>query len=163
MKTCTCCGVEKPKTEFNKKKQKKDGLSPWCKPCASAKTREYYKENKDKVSKYSSAYYFKNKEARDSYMVEWRKSNKPKMRALGAKKRAAILERTPKWLSQEHLDLIKTEYELAAWCTSVMQEEYQVDHIVPLRGKTVSGLHVPWNLSVITKTANAEKSNKWQS
>ncbi len=163
MKTCTCCGLEKPFSDFNKKKQKKDGLSPWCKSCASSKTREYYSKNKDKVSKASSIYYFKNKEVRDSYMIEWRKNNKDKMQAISAKKRADILERTPKWLSKEQLDNIKTEYALAVWCSTVMNEQYQVDHIVPLRGKTVSGLHVPWNLQVITKTANAEKSNKWQS
>lgn len=163
MKTCTCCGVEKPTSEFGKKKQKKDGISPWCKLCAAAKARAYYAKNKDKVSKASSIYYFKNKAARDSYMVEWRKSNKDKMQALSAKKRADILERTPKWLSQEHLDKIKVEYALAVWCSEVMNEQYQVDHIVPLRGKTVSGLHVPWNLRVITKKDNAEKSNKWQS
>ena len=162
MKTCTCCGLEKALTEFNKKKQKKDGLSPWCKKCASEKTRNYYQKNKEKVSNSSSARYFKNKEVRDSYMVEWRKNNKSKMRALSAKKRASILERTPKWLSQEHIEAIKVEYELAYWCSTVMGSQYHVDHIVPLQGKTVSGLHVPWNLRVIPAKDNLSKGNKWQ-
>lgn len=163
MKTCTLCKETKELSEFPKKKQKKDGLSPWCKPCNSAKALEWRNNNPEKAKKLSARVYKNNKENRDAYMVEWRKANRPKMRALSAKKRAALLERTPKWLPKEHLEQIKTEFELAEWCSQVMNGVYHVDHVVPLRGKTVSGLHVPWNLRVIPAKDNLEKSNKWQS
>lgn len=39
---------------------------------------------------------------------------------------------------------------------------HEVDHIVPLQGENVCGLHVETNLRVITKAANREKSNRWQ-
>lgn len=141
----------------------KDGLHSSCKKCINSINRSFSKANPEAKKEYSRKWVRNNKEKHSTYNKKWQKENKGKVTAYTRNRQAAQLQRTPNWLTQEHLDLIKIEYELAAWCTNVMQEEYQVDHIVPLRGKTVSGLHVPWNLQVITKTANAEKSNKWQS
>lgn len=119
--------------------------------------RLYYAANKDKIREYREA----NKERRALQFKEYAQNNKGRIQAIKARRYTSKLKATPKWLSKVDLDLIRTEYELSAWCSSVMGEPYHVDHIVPLQGKQVCGLHVPWNLRVIPATDNIKKGNKY--
>jgi hypothetical protein len=100
-----------------------------------------------------------NKEHYKNYFVEYAKANRGKLNAKWMQRDAAKKCRTPSWLDAQMKQQIEVEYSLAAWCTEVMNEPYHVDHIVPLQGKTVSGLHVPWNLQVIPAKLNQQKSN----
>jgi 5-methylcytosine-specific restriction endonuclease McrA len=77
------------------------------------------------------------------------------------KRRTSKMQRTPKWVDAEELWLIKEVYKLAAERTKLHGFSWHVDHIVPLQGKLVSGLHTIANLQVIPASQNVQKSNTW--
>lgn len=138
--------------------------------------RDFYKENLEKELQRKREFYVANTDKEKARAAAWRKANREYLREKDRKhakanpayfvyktqkRHTAKLKRTPPWLTEDHFNQIKTEYELAAWCSEVMGEKYNVDHIVPLRGKTVSGLHVPWNLQVIPAKDNFKKGNRY--
>ena len=83
-------------------------------------------------------------------------------RATTAKRRAARMNRTPAWLTDFDKLKIKCIYSVAAMLTRENKEEWTVDHIIPLQGKLVSGLHVPNNLQVMRGSENYAKINKFE-
>jgi hypothetical protein len=136
----------------------KENNSEYC----SEYSKQYRLDNLDKLQAYGKEYARVNSEKAVKRAVQWQKDNPAKVRLRGAKRRAAKLEATPSWLSGPQLAHIERTYKLA----SIIQEEtgmkYHVDHIVPLQGSNVCGLHVPWNLQVIPASVNASKSNKFK-
>jgi hypothetical protein len=138
--------------------------------------KEFYQANIDKEKQRKREFYAKNLEKEKARAARWREENREYLREKDRKdtkerpayfcyktqkRHAAKLQRTPKWLTEQQLKDIQTEYELSAWCSKVMGVKYNVDHIVPLQGKNVCGLHVPWNLRVIPASDNFKKSNKF--
>ena len=91
---------------------------------------------------------------------KWKKNNAGRTRAIIAKRRADKLKRTPPWLTGEQLIAMRKLYKQAAWLTEITGVKWHVDHIVPLKGKNVSGLHIPDNLQVIPALENLKKGNK---
>ena len=77
------------------------------------------------------------------------------------KRQADKLLRTPSWFSNEMQKSIEAKYAIAKWLSLVVGVGYHVDHVVPLRGKLVSGLHVSDNMAVVLGTDNLSKGNKW--
>lgn len=69
---------------------------------------------------------------------------------------------TPPWLSEEQKKAIVAVYELARDCRAVSGQDYHVDHVVPIKGKGVCGLHVPWNLQVLPQDVNDAKGAKFE-
>lgn len=161
MKTCSKCKIEKELSAFYKNKAQKDGYQNCCKLCMNSVNNNWQKRNKEKSKDFTQAWRNNNEQHVKDVSKQWRQSNKGCVAAHAAKRRNSKLLRTPKWLSKEQLNQIDIEYKLAAWCTKVMGEIYHVDHIVPLRGSKVSGLHVPWNLQVIKAKENLSKGNKY--
>jgi hypothetical protein len=92
---------------------------------------------------------------------EYQKKNPHVYAKNGAKRKAAKLQRTPAWLTDIDFERINNEYRVAALLTKVTGSAWHVDHIVPLQGKMVSGLHVPSNLRVLPATENIRKSNNF--
>lgn len=72
------------------------------------------------------------------------------------------MNRTPAWLTDFDRLKIKCIYSVAAMLTRENKEEWTVDHIIPLQGKLVSGLHVPNNLQVMRGSENYAKINKFE-
>jgi len=90
----------------------------------------------------------------------WKKANRAKLTALQIKRQAAKLKRTPKWLTELYYSQIELFYDAANKLTKEFGIQMDVDHIVPLQGKNVSGLHVPWNLQVVSHKDNMSKGNR---
>jgi hypothetical protein len=126
------------------------------------RARAWHLSNPEKVSEKNISYKSKNKEKVTQYNKQWWSENKDKRASYEGKRRAAQLQRTPKWLTESDLRMIEAKYSLAAMLTRETGIIHHVDHIIPLQGKKVSGLHVFSNLRVIPGTDNVKKSNSYQ-
>ena len=161
MKHCNACNTTKHTTEFYTKRASSSGLMSKCKECSKAAKRKWAKENRERLCEYDREYRKSPefKQYSKKYFSKHQQENKAYWSAKNAKYRATKLQRTPEWLTDDHLWMIEEVYELAQLRSKVTGVDHHVDHVVPLRGKTVSGLHVPWNLQVIPWYENLSKSN----
>jgi len=156
MKTCSSCGEEKDETLFYKRYGK---LRSECKGCTK-------KQNKASITREAklrgqAKYRKANREELNKKHSEYKKNNRPLYNAQWMKYHANKLNATPSWLTQDHHEQIKLIYAHAKECEMLTGDKYHVDHIVPLQGENVSGLHVPWNLQVLPADINIAKSNKF--
>ena len=94
------------------------------------------------------------------YRNNWKRNNLLKIRADTKARRRKHRQATPPWLSKKHRTEIRQIYQIAMTMTKITGVQYVVDHIDPLRSEVLCGLHVPWNLQVITQAENLTKSNK---
>ena len=126
----------------------------------------YRENNVEKLKLARQKYYLANIDTIKAKMKKYHQVYKEKYRhvitANDAKRHAAELQRTPKWLSTEDIAKIKSIYLESRKLTEETGVKHNVDHILPLQGKLVSGLHVPENLRVITETENIRKNNTYE-
>lgn len=127
------------------------------------KIKEYkrrdYEKRKAKVLASCARYRKENKEARNKYFRQYKKEHSGLVAASNKKRDLAKKNRVPKWLTSDDVWIIKEIYALAALRTKLTKVRWHVDHIVPLQGRMVSGLHTPANLRVVLGKDNLTKSN----
>ena len=122
------------------------------------KKNEWYEANKEQVM---NAAKIRPIEIKREYQKAWKERNTTWVRADTKARRRKHREATPKWLTKKEKAEIRQLYQIAITMSKTTGEQYVVDHIVPLRGNDICGLHVPWNLRVITQEENLKKSNKF--
>ena len=175
-KVCRVCGEEKTLDLLVKRSDRHNQYRNLCVPCHNLSTKKYYHENKEARKDYnkswrdnnkalvkekSKSYYATNKEKISCYIRVWRESNQDRMRMYGASRRALQKQALPTWLTESQMSEIDAIYAHAKDCEVVSGQIYHVDHIVPLKGENVCGLHVPWNLQVLPSDVNLSKHNNY--
>lgn len=124
--------------------------------------REYYRQWRakfpEKVTKAAVKWRIRNPDKARNISNNWKKNNPAKHSAINARRKAAKLYRTVTWADNT---LIKTFYEEANRLTKETGILHTVDHIIPLQGKLVSGLHVHNNLQILTGVENSAKGNSF--
>lgn len=169
-RACVDCGVDITLTYNPKHGQH-------CRPCVlayhkayreanaekiAAQKAEWKQANREHVAAKDKAYAEANPEKRTQARKKWVAANPGKdtaAKALNAQKRK---KRIPTWLSEDDKWLVEQAYELAAIRSKIFGFKWHVDHVIPLNGKRVSGLHVPTNLQVVPWIENLKKHNKFE-
>lgn len=122
--------------------------------------RKKYKRDAERWRKYASEYRKRNSTAVKQSKKRYAQENNGRINAAIAKRKTALMRRTPAWLTSEDLWVINEIYELAALRSKLTGVPWHVDHKYPLQGKVVSGLHIPQNLQVLLGTENIRKGNR---
>jgi len=122
--------------------------------------KTYREQNKESAKLYSTRYQKEKKELIRTQRASYRKLNRGILNAINGFHRCSKLQATPIWLTKFDLDYMKHIYIQARELQKLDNIRRHVDHLVPLRGETVCGLHVPWNLQILTAEENISKNNR---
>jgi 5-methylcytosine-specific restriction endonuclease McrA len=120
---------------------------------------EYYARNRTQVIARAQSRPTADKQA---YKKAYKQENPDLYKTLTSFRRRRFRDATPPWLTHRQKSEIRQLYQIAITMSKTTGERYVVDHIIPLQGESVCGLHVPWNLRVITQEENLVKSNKME-
>lgn len=178
MKLCTKCGVEKPFSMFNALKKAKDGLQYHCKTCKleyqqanprrKEVTKKYYDANREVCVARAVISHQKKREYYTAQVTQWQRENREQFlatkRAFYARNAAVEIERVRRRQGRiknvDHLSVPERAEMEGIYFFCRIFKGFEVDHITPLNGETVSGLHVPWNLQALPRSVNRSKGNR---
>jgi hypothetical protein len=130
--------------EYNQREDVKERKHAW------------YEENREQIIQTAAS---RPQHVKREYQQAWKERNVVWVRADTKARRRKHREATPSWLSRKQRSEIRQLYQIAITNSRITGEQYVVDHICPLRSDVVCGLHVPWNLRIITQAENLQKSN----
>jgi hypothetical protein len=160
---CKQCAVDLDISLFPKNKNCKSGYEGTCKKCSYANQQVWKAQNLDRYKESKNRWYLKNFDLICSKAQQFAKDHPEWKADHCAKRRRRNRVATPTW----DIDLTEFVYEEARAlckdrkvCTGI---DWHIDHIVPLHGKHVSGLHVWNNFAVIPAKVNIAKGNRYES
>ena len=173
LKVCTKCSLEKDISQFHKDVRYSDGRTrAACKACRSLERKSRYSKNKSHERSLAKKYWSENKERMQAWLREHYQNNKirykeyskrflsnnPGMGAfISSVRRSRKNQATPSWANLGAIKDIYKQREQISLETNII---HHVDHIIPLKGELVCGLHVEYNLRIIPAVENLSKSNK---
>jgi len=169
-KTCSKCSNTLAVSMFYKNKTMKDGLMSTCKTCDNLRRRERALANPEYENARSKAWRKANPEAaaairkksKDNYRAnhydKYIAGRRKYYNAKSAKRRAAKLKATGPWTIASEIAKFYKATRALEYVTGI---KYHVDHIVPLRGEGVCGLHTHSNMQILRATDNIAKSNHY--
>lgn len=140
-----------------------------CRSCSSRRAAEWklanpneaaeWRRNSEKYKQWRSDYSKKTRPSLNAYQKKWVAKNRDAVRssanARGSTKRGT---RIPPWADKAAMRAIYSEALRLTKATGVI---HHVDHVIPLKGKAVSGLHVETNLQILTAVENIRKHNSF--
>lgn len=155
-KSCTICKVSKSLDLFNKRGGQEKGYRSFCKTCQADKDAKRYNPEKRRQQYLSK--HDEEKELRKEYYSR----NKDKYYINKTNRRAQALKATPLWFDEFDSFVLSEAYSLCRSRLECTGLKWEVDHIVPLQGENVCGLHWHKNWRVITQFDNRSKGNRYE-
>lgn len=142
---CVACGRENDVSE----KKRKTG-------------RDYYHNNSEAMNRYATAYQKSNPDKTKATMKRWRDGNRGIANFHFRMYVIRKMHRTPAWLTELDKFIMSEIYQKSKDLSVSTGVKHHVDHIIPLNGELVSGLHVPSNLQILTAYDNLSKGNTFR-
>lgn len=156
MKTCSKCKLNLSLDNFCKNSQQKSGLNPSCKKCSAIVAKKYRNRKRDELNEKQRQYRLNNLEEIRKKDNERSKCPKRKAYKNSRNRYYLVKERS---LGKQFQKETQAIYEDCLHLSITTGEKFEVDHIIPIKGDNVCGLHVPWNLQILSQFRNRSKRN----
>ena len=130
----------------------------YCYECSRRHASKWKADNPEHLQEYERRVWQDNKEKRREQYRDWAKKNRAKLSSKEGLRRALQDRATPAWVDKPALEKVYEDCHAQTKATGVL---HHVDHIVPLKNPCVCGLHVPWNLQLLTASENSSKRNRF--